>query len=367
MSSAHAQASHFIYVQSDNHQPFYVKINNEVYSSNEEGFVILSKLPPGELNFTVGFPKNIFPASSYQLDIVDRDLGYQLKKMTETNWALYDLNSGELLNAAATIQPATYEIVKSNDEFVNKLADASHTPSIKEIKVLKDSGSVVVSTPAEGSKKKEKNKRRQEQLNDEVKKDSMPQDVVVATPAEPAMSVEKITKTIDRKDNTGYYLEFDITTDGIADHVKIFIPEPIIEEKKEIVPQQTATMELANDAIKTTDTAQAQTKEPELERKQVLTKCTSNATEQDFLQLRRKLVEQEKETSMLEVAFAAFNERCFTTMQVKNLAVLFLSESSRYEFLQMVYPNVIDNQNYSSLTSLFEDAANQAKFKAILH
>src|SRR5436853_6412102 len=62
---AGAQQTHFIYLQTEGAQPFYVKINNKVISSSPAGYLILSKLPDGEFDLGVGFPKKEFPEENF--------------------------------------------------------------------------------------------------------------------------------------------------------------------------------------------------------------------------------------------------------------------------------------------------------------
>ena len=39
-----AQQFHFVYLQTDNKQPFYVRINEKLYSSSASGYVVIPKL-----------------------------------------------------------------------------------------------------------------------------------------------------------------------------------------------------------------------------------------------------------------------------------------------------------------------------------
>ncbi|MDQ2862940.1 MAG: hypothetical protein M3R50_04675, partial [Bacteroidota bacterium] len=59
--AASAQQDHFIYLQTENTQPFYVKVNNKLISSSAMGYVIIPKLNDGDYTLHIGFPKNEFP------------------------------------------------------------------------------------------------------------------------------------------------------------------------------------------------------------------------------------------------------------------------------------------------------------------
>ena len=78
-----AQEKHFVFIQADNNQPFYIFLNGKLFSSTASGYVILSKLTDGTYNFSVGFPKNAFPEQGFQIAIDNKDLGFNLKNFGE--------------------------------------------------------------------------------------------------------------------------------------------------------------------------------------------------------------------------------------------------------------------------------------------
>ena len=137
-----SQDYHFIYIQSENKQPFYLRTKEKVYSSTESGYLIIPKLESKRLIFTVGFPKNIWPPSDYQLDIELKDLGFQLKKVDSLQWALYDLQTSELLSPTEKNANKFQIIQTSTDEFSNILAEVSNNPAIKQKKINTDEGLV---------------------------------------------------------------------------------------------------------------------------------------------------------------------------------------------------------------------------------
>ncbi|MEO7766014.1 MAG: hypothetical protein ABIS01_01265, partial [Ferruginibacter sp.] len=47
LSGLKAQQNHFIYVQTENRQPFYVKVNSKLYSSSATGYLVVAKLKEG--------------------------------------------------------------------------------------------------------------------------------------------------------------------------------------------------------------------------------------------------------------------------------------------------------------------------------
>ena len=44
-----AQQNHFVYIQTDNKQPFYVRIGDRLLSSSSVGYIVIPKLKEGKL------------------------------------------------------------------------------------------------------------------------------------------------------------------------------------------------------------------------------------------------------------------------------------------------------------------------------
>jgi hypothetical protein len=96
-SKLHAQQKHFIYIQSDDKQPFAVVLQGRVYSSSDEGYVIVPKLTDGTYDLTVSFPMNKFPEQSFECIISKKDLGYKLQNLADKGWALQNVQTQKIL------------------------------------------------------------------------------------------------------------------------------------------------------------------------------------------------------------------------------------------------------------------------------
>jgi hypothetical protein len=130
-----SQHVHFIYIQSDQQQPFYVKKSGEIISSSTTGFVILPKLPSGTHQFVIGFPKNQWPEYDFQVEVRSSDRGFTLKNFDEKGWGLFDLQSAEVISGRRIDPPKAQEIPeapKSNDPFSVILASAVGDEGIRE-------------------------------------------------------------------------------------------------------------------------------------------------------------------------------------------------------------------------------------------
>ncbi len=103
-----SQQNHFIYIQSDTKQAFYVKLDgsSSPVSSSASGYLILPKVPEGKFPFVVGFPDNSNPEQHFTCNIT-ADKGFMLKKFPDKGWALYDLQELTLIYADKKDSSAT--------------------------------------------------------------------------------------------------------------------------------------------------------------------------------------------------------------------------------------------------------------------
>ena len=70
-----AQQNRFIYIQTENKKPFYVKLDKKIFSSSNSGYVIIPKLVDGTYNLSIGFPKNESPVQNIQCTLDKQDAG----------------------------------------------------------------------------------------------------------------------------------------------------------------------------------------------------------------------------------------------------------------------------------------------------
>jgi hypothetical protein len=102
LQGAAQQNDHFIYIQSDNKLPFYVKVGSStsVLNSSSSGYLILPKISMGAVSLVIGFPDNSYPEQHFVCTIPgDKDKGYLLKRFPDKGWALYDLQELTIIYA----------------------------------------------------------------------------------------------------------------------------------------------------------------------------------------------------------------------------------------------------------------------------
>jgi hypothetical protein len=94
--------------------------------------------------------------------------------------------------------------------------------------------------------------------------------------------------------------------------------------------------------------------------------CKNLATNEDFLKLRKKMAAAENPDDMIAVSKKFLKTKCFTTEQLKNLSVLFLSDAGKYSFFDAAYPFVSDSQNYTQLESQLTETYYINRFKVMV-
>ena len=137
---AKAQQEHFIYLQSENKQPFFVKLNDKIYSSFESGYLIIPKLQNGLYNFAIGFlQSNSQQIFSYAVN--NKDVGFIIKNIDASQWQLYNMQTQSVVSSGEIIAKKIPDSVpKESDAFSTMLAKVVHDSTILE----KD---IVINTP----------------------------------------------------------------------------------------------------------------------------------------------------------------------------------------------------------------------------
>ncbi|MEO6539142.1 MAG: DUF4476 domain-containing protein [Ferruginibacter sp.] len=329
----------------------------------------------GTFNISVGFPKNEWPAQAMSIKIENNDLGFILKNFGDKGWGLFNLQTLNITMNSAVANAAVDVPKNKTDEFSNVLADVVNTPALKQEKSAPPIPETKLIEP----------------INP------------VAVQKNQDISIRTITSTLDPAGRSTVYLSRE---NSEYDTVRIFIPyenpavpaplkENLNEEKKEEVKSEKKFLNielpnpnLQNDTTvvpKSTDITKneasilvegnlsrspAEPLKPDVntlnKKTSINSDCKSQATDTDFLKLRKKMVSESKEDKMLSVARKAFKSDCYSTLQIKNLGTLFLNDEGRYKFFDVAYPFVYDSQNFSDLQTLLSDEYLINRFKTLI-
>jgi hypothetical protein len=132
--SIRAQHHHFLYIQSEPQQPFYVKMGSEVLSSSPEGFLIIPRLKDSGYQVVIGFPAKKFPEYSFRFAGFRKDRGMALKNFGEKGWGLFDYQTLEILMGDKIPEKekpkASVPAPLTNDAFTVVLASVIDDPGL---------------------------------------------------------------------------------------------------------------------------------------------------------------------------------------------------------------------------------------------
>jgi hypothetical protein len=92
--NAYAQ-EYFVLLQSDNQQPFYVRLGGVRNSSSPEGHLILAQLKDSTYTIAIGFPSQPGAEQTYSIGIAQKDQEFLIKDHGEAGWGLFDPRSRE--------------------------------------------------------------------------------------------------------------------------------------------------------------------------------------------------------------------------------------------------------------------------------
>jgi branched-subunit amino acid transport protein AzlD len=143
-----AQNDYFLFIQSENNQPYYVQTNGKTLSSSGIGHLIISGLRDSVYQLSIGFPKNQFPEQLFQLQINKKDAGYQLKNLGAEGWALFNIQTLQLIKAQpveSTKQTISYGDIKRTDVFSTLMAGLVNDSAVLYTSIAKAEPAIKVS------------------------------------------------------------------------------------------------------------------------------------------------------------------------------------------------------------------------------
>jgi len=126
--SASAQKPYFIYLQTENNIPFYVKMSDKIYSSATSGYLILSNLVDSSYTFSVGFPSSS-SESKFLLRLGGKDRGFLIKNF-ESGLGLFDLQNLSVIRAQKDESAKNISYQRRNDAFSSLLSRAANDTSL---------------------------------------------------------------------------------------------------------------------------------------------------------------------------------------------------------------------------------------------
>jgi Domain of unknown function (DUF4476) len=136
---------YFVLIEADNGQPFYVRVDSQLYSSSAKGHLILSHLKDSSYIITIGFPGQVFPERQFSFNVHQNDHAFRLKNVEGKGWWLMDDKGQELasLNSSGGGASARIPGIKKDDAFSRLMSDL-----VKDTAVMYTTFTI---TPASGT------------------------------------------------------------------------------------------------------------------------------------------------------------------------------------------------------------------------
>lgn len=375
--SGFSQKIYFVYLQTDNQQPFYVKMDKKVYSSSPAGYVILSKLRDTAYSFTIGFPQGKWPEQNFSVAINQKDHGYQVKNFGEKGWGLFDLQTLTIQmanSASAKSQSRQMQESKDVSVFTSILSRATDDPGLLE----KTAGVVVnnkttTASVEEPVKAEEKTLTVKQPVEIIVQETAKGEDPVVKE--EPAQLITEapyqksiVTRKSESSTTEGFGLVFvDDLGNGTNDTIRLLIPNtrPVVTVMGEEIKESKRFLDILPDSLVASEFKSEAIKEP-VAAKPARDSCTAVADESDFFKLRKAMAAEEGDDNMIGAANDYFKTKCFATLQIKNLSSLFLNDEAKLKFFQSAYPFVSDKGRFFLLENELKEEQYVTRFKTLL-
>jgi hypothetical protein len=341
-------------------------------SSSAAGFLILPKITSPEMEFSIGFPKNIYPEVSFYINGTNRDRGFQLKLMEGQGWSLFDRTSLEVIKGEVP-KTAPIEMQLSRKEegsFAKLLATATDDKSLLERMPKKDS--VEMTPPGKVIKK---DGLKAVAAKSGLKDSSGKKDKVILPPVSISAQMEDA--------DTKRMVFIETTNKGRADTITVEIEKnravTTIEPLKQ--PQDSTLASrppgpVANPAIPPdTTTEVSKPKEDvdsvkanlQLSKASPIIVCDRPIADyKDIRVLQKKLLGISSDEEQRNYAVKAFGQKCFNTKQALEIGWFFVDEANRLQLFKALKPLIADKASFGNLEVSFLKEENITAFRALV-
>jgi hypothetical protein len=242
---ASAQKVYFIYLQSENNNPFYIKMGDKIYSSATSGYLILSNLVDSTYNFSIGFPSSQ-TESKFIVAVGGKDRGFLIKNF-ESGLGLFDLQNLTITNALKDDSPKNISYIRRNDDFSSLLAKAAKdTTLLYAVVRLKEEDMAIKMEELKTGEPKQKVEETTLQ-KDTVAANGLQTDIASGTKKPDTVAAIQSNQEIKKEENVvNTSVENDLEKDTLA-----FVGQK--EQPKQVMPD---TANLVSNTVKTgADTA----------------------------------------------------------------------------------------------------------------
>lgn len=355
-TSIQAQQNHFIYIQSDNKEPFYVILDGKTqYNSTITGYAIIPKLKEGKYNIEVTFVKSrAVSRANFLCSINQRDIGYLLKYIDGKGLVLVDLQTQETTTANPVTNTNT---IAHTNGFGDMLADVVNDSTLKNKNLPVNNTTVTTNTTNPVTSIT--NPVQQAHII-KVDQQTIEQSIFITyLDVQPNGHVDTVKLTIPKINKENLSSKPIVKTEPIKYDTIKTIAQPIVQ--KNSTPDSTTIPSKAISTQKETAVVEQKTKLPLYNKN-----CHSLAGNEEVDRLKRSLIQENTEIEMVALAKKQFLKKCFTTAQIKSLSKLFLNDANRFQFLKEAYSSIYDIDQANTLQQELSDSYYISLFQSLL-
>jgi len=410
LPSLKAQQNHFIYIQHETNQSFYVKLDNKTYNSSAAGYVILPKLKDGTYKLSIGFPSNSIIEQNMVCTVDKADIGFILKNFENKGWGLFNLQTLNVLMDNGAVNSNNISVVNKTDAFSNMLSEVVNDSTIRQADPMINENNKV--TIKEQEKKSTDLIVEQEPVIQKSKvemSNNTSAAIVKTRDSLQGINVKQvvsnngkssISRSLIKKEAQGIRMVFVDRIKGTVDTVNVFISEDKLPvemidvkpiETKVPVQQINPAVSIKEDKVgkarfidielpvssgvnsdkKPVENAISESKEsssmniergavdlPAQQANQTLmvnSDCTVLASEEDIMKLRKRIMAADSDDDKLKVTKKYLKAKCFMVEQIRELSVLFSKDDARISYFEIAFPFVFDSNNFVKLQNQLKD------------
>jgi hypothetical protein len=423
---ASAQKVYFLYLQSDDQAPFYVRMGDKIHSSASSGYLIIPNLTDSTYTFGLGFAKNTNAETTFSVSINQDDKGFVIKNF-ETGLALFDFRDLSIVKAN-TVQTNNTVYETRSDNFSAVLSKAANDPGLLKVPVAKKetpasekpvekepvTAKVEEVKPANQEKPVETVKEPEvaptpqtevakqaepkqnpvvdSTLTSQTAKEIAAKETPAETKPEPVLTANEtvfkrsvVTRYAESSTTEGFGVVYFDKQDEKMDTIRILIPPSKVRldegaqtaSLSDIEKNTTSTPTEARQLEVKAAEEKPEVKQPVREEKEavasetsiapaIASSCKDMASDKDFMKLRKKMASRNTDEEMIEDARKVYRSKCFSVEQLRYLSSLFLTSAAKYQFFDASYNYVSDKQNFASLKGEIRDEYYLNRFKALV-
>ena len=344
------QQNFFIYLQTSNAAPFYIKHNKKVYSSTAQGYIILSNLTPGTQTILLGYPKSTQPEIAYAIPITNADEGYTIQANEATT---------TLINVVTNVSITPY----SSNSTVITYPDKQPTIGNPTTTPLPLTPSTITNTTSPVLLHKlQPSTNGADAIYYVLKSDNTTQDTIrIYIPIYPAAIPLQQPNTITPTATPPPPQATTSTSPTLLPNITV-TPAPVADTSAAL---PLTTTNNSTTAIPTVPAAIASNNT--VSSTLINTDCKKTATQNDYLKLRQKMAGTASEMEMLTLAKKAMEKTCFTTTQIQGCAMLLTTDFGKLQLYKQSYKRTYDYSNFKNLQATLSSTLARSEFDTIIN